>query len=205
METILFAVYRIMLKDAVIEHNAADGWMDRRIFLEWLKEPRTFSPAPDGIIQHLFCDNASGHYETSEVKAALQLLNTELRNFPAQTTDSTQPLDSFIIAEFKSIWRQAWDIERSIRVENKMFSARSGKLNHPGRHWYMKLAKKCADAVNSMEDENGMRLTRKAMIRSGLSLDTDGTWRVAQLYGHLQEVIAKYPENFNGIEPVKPT
>lgn len=81
--------------------------MDRRVFLEWLKELRTFSPAPEGVLQHLFCDNATGHSETSNVTSALKELNTAIRKFPANTTDSTQPLDSIIIAEFKSFWRQA--------------------------------------------------------------------------------------------------
>ena len=178
--------------------------MDRRIFLEWLNEPRAFSSAPQVELQHLFCDNATGHTETDEVRASLQALNTALWKFPPQTTEATQALDSFIIAEFKNIWRQAWDIERARRVENGQFSAKSGKLEHPKRGWYMQLAVKCAEAVNSMEDSNGLKLTRKAMIRSGLSLDIDGVWRVEQLYDHLQITVSKYPNNFRGTEPAKP-
>ena len=39
------------------------------------------------------------------------------------------------------------------------------------------------------------------MIRCGLSLDVDGVWKVSQLLPNLQELIAKYPENFNGKNP----
>lgn len=86
----------------------------------------------------------------------------------------------------------------------KLLSSRSGKLHHPERQWYMNLAKRCADALNAMVDENGLKLTSKAMIRSGLSLDKDGVCRVEQLYEHLQVFIRKHPNNFNGVEPVKP-
>ena len=44
-------------------------------------------------------------------------LNTELRKLPSQTTESTQPLDSFIIAQFKAIWRRSWDMERKRRID----------------------------------------------------------------------------------------
>lgn len=92
--------------------------MDIGIFLDWLKEPRTFSPAPECVVQHLFCDNATGHCETSDVKTILQLLNTELRK---------------------------------------------------------------------------LRLTRKYMIRSGLSLETDRIWRIEQLLWASTRSLSKVP------------
>ena len=39
------------------------------------------------------------------------------------------------------------------------------------------------------------------MIRSGLSLDVDGIWRIEQLFPHLQEIIHEHHRHFDG-EPV---
>lgn len=78
-------------------------WMDSRLFLERLKEPSTFSPSPPGRTKYLFCDNAIGHCETSDMKQILAELNTEPKKLSAQTKESTQPLDSFIISKFKSL------------------------------------------------------------------------------------------------------
>jgi hypothetical protein len=52
-----------------------------------------------------------------------------------------------------------------------------------------------------MKDQNGLSWARKAMIRCGLSLGLDGTWSVAKLSPELQEIIKKYPADFNGVEP----
>ena len=38
------------------------------------------------------------------------------------------------------------------------------------------------------------------MIRCGLALDIDGTWRINQLFLHLQEIIARHEQYFDGQE-----
>lgn len=58
-----------------------------------------------------------------------------------------------------------------------MGSENDGVDNHPHRHWYMELAKKCIEEVNAMVDGNGLLLVHKAMIKCGLSFDVDGLWR----------------------------
>ena len=49
-----------------------------------------------------------------------------------------------------------------------------------------------------MRDENGLSYARKAMIRCGLSQDLNGQWRVEQLFPHLQEIIRRQKDNFDG-------
>lgn len=67
----------------------------------------------------------------------------------------------------------------------------------------MQLAARCAEAVNSVEDSEGMKLTRKAMIRCGLSLEIDGRWKVEQLQTELQHIVTKPDLKFNGIELIR--
>ena len=104
----------------------------------------------------------------------LETINTEIQKLPPNSTDKTQALDSDIISEFKSMWRREWDTERNRRIELNLFSSQSGKVKHPDRQWYMWLAIRCVDKINSTFDSSGISLPRKAMIRTGLSLDADG-------------------------------
>ena len=68
-------------------------------------------------------------------------------------------------------------------------------------HWYMRISLQCSEKINACVDEDGMSIARKAMIRTGSSLDVDGTWKVEQIFSHLQDIIAAYPENFNDMDP----
>ena len=51
---------------------------------------------------------------------------------------------------------------------------------------------------NSMRDKNGFPYAQKAMIRCGLSKDWNGLWRVSQLFPHLQNIVKKHQEYFEG-------
>ncbi|KAE9037386.1 hypothetical protein PF005_g18230 [Phytophthora fragariae] len=77
----------------------------------------------------------------------------------------------------------------------------SGKIQNPGKKFFLELAADAVKAVNLQKDKNGMSYARKAMIRCGLSLGIDGTWSVTQLYPHLQEIVKKHRSHFDG-EPV---
>ena len=90
-----------------------------------------------------------------------------------------------------------------MRVENGLYSKHSGKIQHPDRRWYKQLTARCAEAINSVEDSDGMKLTTKAMIRFGLSLDIDVRCKVEQLHTELQHIVTKHNLNFNGIEPIR--
>ena len=52
--------------------------------------------------------------------------------------------------------------------------------------------------VENERDEDGVSLVRKAMIGSGMALNLNGEWEVCQLFPHLQAIVAKYNEKFQG-------
>lgn len=92
--------------------------MDRIIFNEWLNEPRAIDRNPENRTSHLFLDNCGGHDDTPESEISLASILTEKRFLPKNTTHVCQPLDSFVIKAFKTIWRREWDIEKQRRIEN---------------------------------------------------------------------------------------
>ena len=51
-----------------------------------------------------------------------------------------------------------------------------------------------------MQNENGIPLVRKAMIRCVLSLNTYGQWETTQLFQHLLDIIGRHPMEFAGID-----
>lgn len=180
------------------------GWMDKIVFNQWLNESRAISRDPVGRTRHLFMDNCSGHNETPQQIQSLQSILTTCHFLPANSTHLCQPLDSFIIQKIKAVWRTEWKAEKMRRMEAgdwAMGPDSSGKLNNPGKQYYMKLAVKFVEKVNDMVDENGLSLVRKAMIRGGLALDVDGIWRKEQLFDYLQEIVEKHPLEFCGVQP----
>lgn len=59
------------------------GWMDQRIFAEWVSEPKTLSNMRNEKKRVTFVDNEPGHKLTVEVKIPLAKINTEIRFFRA--------------------------------------------------------------------------------------------------------------------------
>ena len=51
---------------------------------------------------------------------------------------------------------------------------------------------------NAMIEHDGILLVRKAMIRCGLALNTNGCEEITQLLEHLQDIIQRYPMEFAG-------
>ena len=64
----------------------------------------------------------------------------------------------------------------------------------------MNLAVECINEVNAMIDHDGIPSVRKAMVRCGLALNTNGCGEIAQLFQHLQDIIQRYPMEFAGSE-----
>lgn len=93
----------------VCYRSGPKGWMDTRVFEEWLSEKRIMSPLPAGKERVLFVDNASGHKVTAAASAALKGSLTKLNFLPKNATDLCQPADSFIIQKIKTVWRRLWD------------------------------------------------------------------------------------------------
>lgn len=73
-----------------------------------------------------------------------------------------------------------------------------GKATKPRKTFFLRLAAETIFEVNSKKDKHGLNYARKAMIRCGLSLGVDGTWKPSQLFPHLQVIISKFPEHFEG-------
>ena len=192
----------------VCYRSSPKGWMDRITFKEYLKEPRAFSPHPYGRKKHVFLDNCTSHMPDAELENWLDENKIELLFLPKNATDLCQPLDSFIIKCFKEEWKKRWDEKKFQMITSGDWKDQgtgragwSGKLNNPGKKFFLKLAADCARAVNSRRDETGMTFARKAMTRCGLGVDENGRWSIDQLYPHLKEIILRYRENFEGQEP----
>ena len=86
--------------------------MSDSVFLDYLNEPRAISSTPVGVTRILFCDKALGHNQTPLVTNALTELNTSLRKLPANVTKHVQALDSFMIKDFKDLWKKQWDHQK---------------------------------------------------------------------------------------------
>lgn len=185
----------------VCYRSGPKGWMDSRVFSEWLGEKRIMTPCPAGKERVLFVDNASGHKLSEAAKAALKYSNTTLRFLPKNATDLCQPADSFIIQQIKTVWRRRWDEKRMDMIKKKQWvdwRSGSGKLTNPGKVFYLKLAADVVREVDNQRDSDGVSLSRKAMMGCGMALNLNGRWEVRQLFPHLQSIVARYPDNFNG-------
>ena len=185
------------------------GWMDRKLFAEWVAETRANPQDPHGRQKVIFLDNCGGHNDTVESTTALRELNAVLRKLPANATDLCQPADSFIISKIKDVWKREWERKKIELIDDKKFSNKeradgqwSGKLKNPGKRYFLELAQRAVAEVNSQRDENGMSYARKAMIKCGLSKEPlSGEWKETQLFEHLQVIIHKHREYFEGKLP----
>ena len=196
----------------VTYRSAPKGFMDRLLFTQWLQEPRC---NPSDMMKrptYLFLDNFSGHGFCGDDGETHGDVLTEksitMCFLPPNTIDMLQPLDSFVISKVKQYWRERWNAKKWDMIRNKEYQTSaggkrqgSGKLKNPGKTYFLQLAADCVKQVNKMRDEHGQRYTRKAMVICGLSKDYDGVWRTSQLQPKLQELIKKYPEEFDRPDP----
>ena len=193
----------------VCYRTGSKGWMDHQVFVQWLEEKRANPPDKYGRRKVIFMDNCSGHNDTNESVAALAKLNAEIRKLPANATDLCQPADSFIISKIKDVWRREWERKKIDMIKDGLWSNEirgdgqwSGKLKNPGKRYFLKLAAQAVAEVNEQRDELGMSYARKAMIKCGLSKDAvTGKWQESQLFDHLQVIINKHREYFDGKVP----
>nr|KAE8934151.1 hypothetical protein PF009_g15863 [Phytophthora fragariae] len=190
--------------EGVCYRSGPKGWMDKRIFREYLCERKAQAPDRLGRKKTIFLDNCSGHLSEEECKEELEALNASLQYLPLNATDLCQPADSFVIAKIKDVWRGMWNEKKIELIYNNEWQNKprgngtgSGKLKNPGKSFFLEMAAKAVRRANAYRDRSNLNYARKAMIRCGLSLDVDGVWRVEQLYPHLQEIIKKYPGEFD--------
>lgn len=185
------------------------GWMDRRVFAEWLREDRCIKPDRHARTQVVFVDNAAGHREDASLSDELSRKRVDLRFLPANSTDLCQPADANVIQMLKKVWRDEWEKEKLRLASEWRFSnvpngagEWSGKLKQPGKRFFLSLAARCCRQVSEMRDEDNVSRVRKSMIRCGLGKNLNGVWVVRQLFPHLQELVAKRREHFDGKEPL---
>jgi hypothetical protein len=148
-------------------------------------------------------DNCGCHNETDELNDALADFITTIEKQPRNATDLFQPCDSFVISKIKQAWQAEWEAAKIKKIKEGSWSNGSGKLLNPGKTFFLKLAAASVSRVNEMRDRSGLTYARKAMIRTGLSLNLNGLWEGAQLFPRLQEIIKKYPNHYAGT-PVPP-
>lgn len=178
------------------------GWMDQRVMALMLKEGRFIKKRADGRKHVIYLDNVGSHNLTPELQNILDDLNIELRYFPPCTTDLTQPCDSFVIQIIKAAWRKKWENKKARDVMDGEFrdgAGGSGKLLNPGKHYFLKLGAEAVHTARLRTDDNGLNYARKAMILCGLSLDTDGIWRVKQLKKELRDLVQGHRALFDSV------
>ena len=73
----------------------------------------------------------------------------------------------------------------------------SGKLQNPGKWFFLQLVADSVRGVNLQRDANGLTFALKAMIRCGLALDVTGQWHIQQLSPQLQAIIATHRNHFD--------
>ena len=183
---IVLTLFPLLDTLGVTYRTSAKGWMTKTVFYQYMTDNRAIEVHPEGETIHLFVDNCTGHSKTPELHEVLQIKNIALKFLPKNSTDVAQPLDNFLIKTVKEVWTQKWMQKKSEMVQAGEFSnaprggdfAFSGKLKNFGKLFFLTLAASVIKDMNERQDRNGISHARKCMIRTGLSLDLDGTWHV---------------------------
>lgn len=174
------------------------GWMDTTVMPQWLCERRVIKELPNGRQRILYVDNCSGHNYTPELRDAAEKIRTTFRYFPPNSTHLIQPCDSFIIQKIKRAWTTRWEKFKMDMIREGKWKDNSGKLFNPGKLFFLRLAADAVRDVNRQRDSDGLSFARKAMIMTGMALNTNGQWEVSQLTPQLQNIVSKHMEYFDG-------
>jgi hypothetical protein len=62
--------------------------------------------------------------------------------------------------------------------------------------FFLQLAANSIENVNQKVDCNNISYFKKVMIHCGMALALNETWSLAQLFPHLQEIVAKHDQYF---------
>jgi DDE superfamily endonuclease len=180
----------------VSHRSQQKGWVDQKVMLEYISDPRTLPKLRDDKRRTLYVDNCSGSKLTPSHREALAKTNSELRFLPPNFTDLIQPADSFVVQKIKDALRSLRDKYLSETVKKGDWKNESGKISNPGKRYFLQLATDAIRTVKIARDTNGVHYARKAMIRCGMGLDLCGEWRFEQLSEDLREILAKHPKEF---------
>lgn len=190
----------------VCYRSGPKGWMDASVWRAWLNESRAINRLPSNRERVLFVDNCSSHVTNDDVQVSLNNIRTSLRKLPANATNIVQPADSFVIQKIKDAWRKRWDNYKYGLITQGLWQdgidgSGSGKLQNPGKAFFLQLAADSVKEVNNQKDSSGISYARKAMVMTGLSLGLNGAWSESQLTSDLQAIIAQHRNHFDG-QPV---
>ena len=152
--------------------------------------------------------SASTVQSSSKARAGLNIddaCSSNLHTESDVSISSNAPVP-FIMLKIKDVWKREWERKKIELIDDKNFSNKeradgqwSGKLKNSGKRYFLELAQRAVAEVNSQRDENGMSYARKAMIKCGLSKEPlSGEWKEMQLFEHLQVIIHKHREYFEG-------
>ncbi|KAL0250909.1 hypothetical protein GEMRC1_000123 [Eukaryota sp. GEM-RC1] len=183
--------------EGVSYRSASNGFMTRKVFFEWLGEPKAFQSDVYGRRKVVFCDNVASHNESEEITARLEEMNVEIRRLPANSTHLTQPCDSFVIEKIKKAWVRQWEKKKMQLVQKNDWRPGSGALRNPGKTYFLDLARKSVREVNNARNINGLTYPKLAMIRCGLSRDVNGVWHVGQLSEPLRKIVENHRDIFD--------
>ena len=116
-----------------------------------------------------------------------------------------QTADTFIFAKVKDAWTRRWEVKKIDLIIAKTWQNTqrtdgqwSGKLINLGKRFCLQLDVDAVQDVNREVDCDNISYARKTMIRSDMSLAIDGTWSILQLFPHLQVIVGKYQQIFEG-------
>lgn len=89
--------------------SSPKAWAGSKVWSEWLSEPRSMPAQLGDRKRTLFLDYCSSEIEDESIQEHLSMIKVMLRNFLANTTESTQPSNSFIIQKIKDRCRFHWE------------------------------------------------------------------------------------------------
>ena len=187
--------------------TGSKGWMDQTVFPEYFLEPRAYQADLHHRHKIIWLDNCSGHAMTPRLATVLAAKNTIFKFLPPCSTHLCQPADTFLISKIKDAWTKRWEAKKIELIQQNAWQNApradgqwSGKLTNPGKRFFLQLATDSVEDVNRKVDCDNISYARKAMIRCGLALGLDGSWNVGQLFPHLQDIVAKHLQYFEGQE-----
>lgn len=154
-----------------------------------------------GQIWILFVDHTSGHKFTDAAFSFLHSTNTTLQFLPKNVTKLSPSAEYFIIKKVKTVWSRMWDETRMEMVQKDewvVLMSGSGKLPNHGKMFYLNLASDVMQEVRIDRDEDGVLLSRNAIMGCGMHLNRNGRWEAQQHFPHFQAVISKFKEIFDG-------
>lgn len=77
------------------------------------------------------------------------------------------------------------------------------KIANPGKRLFSMLAVASVRDVNNQRNREGNTYARKAIIRTGMSLNISGRWEERQLFLKLQQIVKKHRVHFEGAPVVE--